>query len=442
TPKVLDFFEEQGNYYLVTEFFEGKNLSKLFLKEKEPSKETKKQIANDIVEIVNYLHDCDITIGDISTNNFIVTNEGVKIIDLENAIYKKVGYRNNIGTKYFTNIESNESSFDKDRYALVITLISLLIWKVPYYELNKNEEESWKTKLYILYNYALKVKNINILEIEFIKNYFFNYDLLDESSKINRNIDLAYNDLFLNVTNSLEKNLTSNVLSTWKFSEFSKNVNPLCIQHGCLGSFTLLANDNFIPEKRFLEKMQDAVNCLDYSTLKDLTDTSYLFGWSGISWTLSILFGKSVIMNDLYNIAIEKIREKPSSNDFAMGKAGHGYTIIYLLLNEYINKDDFISILFDEYKEVNKEINYYFKKGIDNNNLASIGFAHGIVGQLFFSYFASLYLCDEENKINVMTYIKKLCNELKKELELNQNSSIKFNSWCNGIPGIVSALSQ
>src|SRR5699024_3950442 len=223
TPKVLDFFEEQGNYYLVTEFFEGKNLSKLFLKEKEPSKETKKQIANDIVEIVNYLHDCDITIGDISTNNFIVTNEGVKIIDLENAIYKKVGYRNNIGTKYFTNIESNESSFDKDRYALVITLISLLIWKVPYYELNKNEEASWKTKLYILYNYALKVKNINILEIEFIKNYFFNYDLLDESSKINRNIDLAYNDLFLNVTNSLEKNLTSNVLSTWKFSEFSKN---------------------------------------------------------------------------------------------------------------------------------------------------------------------------------------------------------------------------
>src|SRR5699024_3658257 len=110
-----------------------------------------------------------------------------------------------------------------------------------------------------------------------------NYDLLDESSKINRNIDLAYNDLFLNVTNSLEKNLTSNVLSTWKFSEFSKNVNPLCIQYGCLGSFTLLANDNFNREQRFLKTMQDTVNCLDYATLDDLTDTSYVMGWSSIS---------------------------------------------------------------------------------------------------------------------------------------------------------------
>src|SRR5699024_12868757 len=116
-------------------------------------------------------------------------------------------------------------SFDKDRYAEVIKLSGLLSWKVPYYELNKNEEESWNTKLYILYNYALKVKNINILEIEFIKNYFFNYDLLDESSKINRNIDLAYNDLFLNVTNYLEKNFISIVLSIWMYSEFSNNVN-------------------------------------------------------------------------------------------------------------------------------------------------------------------------------------------------------------------------
>src|SRR5699024_9387100 len=126
-------------------------------------------------------------------------------------------------------------------------------------------------------------------------------------------------------------------------------------------------------------------------------------------WTLSILFGKSVIMNDLYNIAIEKIREKPSSNDFAMGKAGHGYTIIYLLLNEYINKDDFISILFDEYKEVNKEINYYFKKGIDNNNLASIGFSYGIVGQLFFSYFFSLYFFDVLINIIFIIYNIILC---------------------------------
>src|SRR5699024_12327397 len=52
-------------FFPYTTLFRSKNLSKLFLKEKEPSKETKKQIANDIVEIVNYLHDCDITIGDI-----------------------------------------------------------------------------------------------------------------------------------------------------------------------------------------------------------------------------------------------------------------------------------------------------------------------------------------------------------------------------------------
>lgn len=259
TPQVFDFIEEQDNYYMVSEYLQGENLTKNFKNNPEPSINTKMKYADEIINIVTYLHNQNIAIGDISTNNFLITNKGIKLIDLETAHLFSNKSISDIGTKGFINIETQTNTKEKDEFTLIFTLISLLIWKVPYFEMNRNKELSWKSKFQVIYKYALEIKNIDFLKINFIKDYFSKYKVLQDSDDINLKNDKLFHELIALTDSYYRQNLSYDKLKDWNFSDFSRETNPFCIQHGYLSGLTFLSTSSIKLKDNYLSSIKNII---------------------------------------------------------------------------------------------------------------------------------------------------------------------------------------
>jgi serine/threonine protein kinase len=82
---ILDYFEENGDYFLVMEYVEGENLQQLLQKANEPFPE--KQVitwAQQIAEVLHYLHSHDppVIYRDLKPSNIMIDNMGrVKLVD-------------------------------------------------------------------------------------------------------------------------------------------------------------------------------------------------------------------------------------------------------------------------------------------------------------------------------------------------------------------------
>ncbi|MHC9544348.1 MAG: serine/threonine protein kinase [Vulcanimicrobiota bacterium] len=94
-PRVIDFFEENGNLYLVMEFVEGKSLLKILEDNKGPLKE--KIVLRwgiTICEVLRYLHNQypPIIFRDVKPANIIETPQGeIKLVDFGIARYYRKG---------------------------------------------------------------------------------------------------------------------------------------------------------------------------------------------------------------------------------------------------------------------------------------------------------------------------------------------------------------
>jgi len=130
-PRYIDYFEENGKYYLVMEYVEGDTLEDLISNNKLDEKQIK-EIGLKILDALEVLHKKGIIYRDIKPSNTIINMNGdikVKLIDLGIARYIKQQLVNNqtglidqtkIGTPFFASLEHyagncNESS---DLYSL------------------------------------------------------------------------------------------------------------------------------------------------------------------------------------------------------------------------------------------------------------------------------------------------------------------------------------
>jgi serine/threonine protein kinase len=82
---ILDYFEEQGDYFLVMEYVEGENLQQMLLRRGEPFPE--EQVLSwgvQIAEVLNYLHTHDppVIYRDLKPSNVMIdTKDRVKLVD-------------------------------------------------------------------------------------------------------------------------------------------------------------------------------------------------------------------------------------------------------------------------------------------------------------------------------------------------------------------------
>ncbi len=91
-PRILDFFDEDGSYYIVEDYVEGKTLKELIALKGYLKMETIYEIADKLCDIMIYLHSFKppIIYRDLKPSNIMITPKGeVKLIDFGIArIYK------------------------------------------------------------------------------------------------------------------------------------------------------------------------------------------------------------------------------------------------------------------------------------------------------------------------------------------------------------------
>ena len=272
TPKVIDVFKYQDSTFFVEEYIEGIPLSK-FIENNTLDISRKILLINDLIREVKKIHQLNIVIGDISTNNFIINNNNkIIIIDLETASNKNNRLKKNIGTPIFTNTESNMfNSIESDDYSLLITIFSILLNSAIYLELNKSSDYiSWKEKIYIIFEAITNLYDKNLFkEIPFIKEFFDKNKIIEETDNFDI-INIYIGKLIETINYTLVHND-----NYWNIiGEFAKERNKYCIQHGYLGRLSVLKYLDIDIAKygKYLDKIERF----------NFSEPGYLFGSAGI----------------------------------------------------------------------------------------------------------------------------------------------------------------
>lgn len=422
-PKIIDFFTNRNNTYLIQEFIPGDTLTQI-IKNKGTNYEKRKKIANDVVRVVQNLHDDGWVLGDISTNNFILSHDGVKIIDLESAGNNKNKAVKRIGSRGFVNTEELSDHYFSDDYALIITLISLLINDIPYFELNRNNKKSWKSRLNQIYLYAKNILDIDLQDNDFISRFFADYNILatKESGTRKHNIEMV---------NRIAKVFqSSHIFDEWLYTDFSKQLNPLSIQHGLSGGLHIISA--IFDEQQMGILSNKIKNNIYHNTSMD---SSYLFGRSGIFLSL---FRYSNLDNSALRYVYQKmVTGNTKGDDLAIGSSGLGLVLLLVIVDnkcKWLRKEGkkrlqkIYSALYQKYII---EKNYKIKEWQD------IGLAHGLIGIYLFLFYTSIFLRTKETK-NILDPLY----ELRKTVSYFTKTKKVDVTWCNGLSGIISAFSM
>ncbi len=135
--KIFEYFHDDENHYMITEFFKGEHLYSVILRRKESYEKIVGKVIYQILSGINYLHSKDILHRDLKMENILITDDlDLKIIDfgtgniLETG--KKLGKR--VGTIHYIAPEVLNKSYDHkcDIWSIGVIFYILLIGKPPF----------------------------------------------------------------------------------------------------------------------------------------------------------------------------------------------------------------------------------------------------------------------------------------------------------------------
>ena len=143
-PKLYAYFCEQGKFYLVQEYIQGKTLSQMVETSGTVSETVVKEILKNLLYVLNFVHSRKIIHRDIKPDNIIVReSDNVPVLIDFGAVRESVGTEFNshgqpitskvIGTPGFMPVEqaAGRPVYSSDLYSLGLTMIYLLTGKTP-----------------------------------------------------------------------------------------------------------------------------------------------------------------------------------------------------------------------------------------------------------------------------------------------------------------------
>ncbi|MCA9797294.1 MAG: serine/threonine protein kinase, partial [Candidatus Eremiobacteraeota bacterium] len=138
-PKVFDYFQFQGKYYLSMEFVDGDDLGKQLSERPGPMGEREvAELGSQMATVLYYLHvhKPPIVFRDVKPSNIMMTKDGVKLIDFGIARHfdvSKKGDTMRIGSPGYAPPEQYSGQTDprSDIYALGVTLHHALTGRDP-----------------------------------------------------------------------------------------------------------------------------------------------------------------------------------------------------------------------------------------------------------------------------------------------------------------------
>lgn len=148
---VLNFFESEGNCYIVIEYVEGETLEAMIKRLGLIPPERCVSLFRQILAGIQYAHEKGVVHRDIKPGNIMVTSDGtVKIMDF--GIAKMAGGANltragvKVGTVWYMSpeqVKGMPATVASDIYSLGVTLFQMVTGRVPFYA--KSEFDVMKT---------------------------------------------------------------------------------------------------------------------------------------------------------------------------------------------------------------------------------------------------------------------------------------------------------
>ncbi|MFQ4142367.1 tetratricopeptide repeat protein [Chlorogloeopsis sp. ULAP02] len=143
-PDLLDYFQENNEFYLVQELVEGYPLNTEILSNQKLAETEVKLIVKDVLEVLSYVHKCQVIHRDIKPNNLMRRHKDRKIVLIDFGAVKQVrtqvvnaqgqtSFTQVIGTPGYMPDEQlrGQPQFNSDIYALGITAIQALSGVAP-----------------------------------------------------------------------------------------------------------------------------------------------------------------------------------------------------------------------------------------------------------------------------------------------------------------------
>lgn len=450
TAKFIDEFYVLQDYFAVQSFIEGDNFFEIVKKYPISVREA---VVNQLVDIVDDIHQSGFKIVDLSPTNFLYSDGIVKLIDLENIVPIEEEARR-VKTPFMVNLDSDLSisMIQQDYFSLCMVSFALFTGNVLSFEKgDDNIGISVIDKIKSMFYLQWELRNLTQKQFDWLiylldksesqyTERIIPLNNFQEVSNLNDNRDLLDSVDFDSEFNQIKKyilnqhlNVNSRLLPTSEFGEF---VSPLSFQHGLSGYLQVMTNDSNSDNKIVL-KWNKEVNSLIHKSY--MNDDSLLFGRAGYLWVIIDLY-KKTSFKFYKNLALEVCSQlqanymKVALWDFSLGKTG----ILLALIRCYSVTGDVTLSAFIS-KQVEKIVDF-FVTNISSTSLRQddYGFAHGFSGV---AYMILLYseIFNDTRYLSILDIFDELLIEVIENIQTDSESATSklTLSWCRGLSGMI-----
>ena len=345
TPRVHEWFEEFGNYYLVEEEIKGTTLREFIyrlnpLLSLEESTQIKENyytnafnIFEQLLEKLEIIHKHGIVLYDISDTNIIIenleksnlskNNINVRFIDLEHSLYSNEDKESNVQTPGY---RSSIKNYYKRDYDKIMSLGLAMIFPLnTLYELNQ-------TKKNLLIQWARK--HINEIPEKYLK-LLDNYYMKEPQTLpylINNRLYTYSKEDIRKLSNSIIDSYNDNWIEDRYYYPADPhifNTNPYSISHGAFGVLYGLYSISSSLDLNYVDYVKEKSKALFHDwkyNYKYNIPSSLLIGNAGI-----LLFLTKINYIDEAKVVYQEIKNQPipKENNLFYGKAGIIVALLY-----------------------------------------------------------------------------------------------------------------
>lgn len=433
--KVGTYFTSWINNYLTEEYIEGQSLQEFIANsypfniddvQRDKYSENCMKIIIQLRDILTSIHDLGITLGDLSLNNVMITDDfKVKLIDFEASKQITTEFKQNIATPgyYSSNINTAEES---DWYAFHRIARKLFLPVTPVIDTGSS--------IYRIQNESIKKhfgKKVSVFLNELDEDLYTKTNIFPGSEYIsekmyNPKVKLNTNNInyYINgISTGLLNNFDNRTIYLTKgdIAQYIDTLGYYNIANGSFGVILSLIRSNVLLKEEIKEENSEWLK-LTISYIKNIIYGTNLE--SDNNYPLGLFDGLAGIITTIYELgfkreAIELTKQlniKNNINDISIYSGLSGLGLFYLAF--YYNTKD--KYYLDKVNKIARNIiNKFYSAKFDIKKEQDMGFLTGWAGAALFLF----KLSSLKNDNNILNIAIKILNESVKKLS-SKNKNI------------------